>query len=228
MPLPVGGITLTNVFTLIGHFLGQDTTDTWRSEFHIYKSSGPPEPSDAIVEACVLYWEGNLITTATLDHLELRNATWGDIPYSLQAAIWTSPVGHAGTKTSAYGAEGTAGVGKEVVAYVRVTNSGPKPGKQFIRGFLDNGDIYASVGGQWIFLQSPAVPNVTDTKLQTLIAASGLNAFYGGTPDPRICTTHFSIKEYNINPLNLPFESSVSAIHLIRPSVNKATRKSKK
>lgn len=228
MPLPVGGITLPNVYTLIAHFLGQDSVNTWRSEFHIYQSTGQPLPTDAIIGAAKTYWLGNLQTTCKLDHLELRRATWGDIPYASQAALWVDSVGLFGLKVGAYGAEGTAGVGKEVVAYIRITNSGPKPGKQFIRGLLDNGDVYAQTGGQWVLITTGTPSNVNDTKYQTLLGSSGLTGYFGGSADPRVCTTHFSIKEYNINPANLPFESSISAMHLVGPTVNKAKRSNKK
>lgn len=228
MAFPPGGITLPNVYRLLAHFKGVDPTETWRSEFSIFASGAVPQPGDAIINAAEAYWRDNLRTDCFLDHLELRKATWGDVIFSQQSALWTSTVGLAGTKIAAYGAQGANAVGKEVVCYVRITNSGPKPGKQFLRQLLDEGDIAAVPGSPWQFLTPPMTPNVTDAKFQTLLGTTGITGFFGAIPDPRLCVIHFSIKEFNINPANLPFESSVSAMHIVGPSTNKPTRKNKK
>jgi hypothetical protein len=228
MPLPPGGLTLPNVYLVIGHFVAQDGVNTWRLETTIFQGSGTPAPTDAIITSIKNYYLDNLITTCKLDRLELRRRTWGNVPFSTQAAIWESTVGSFGNKVTSYGAEGSAGVGKEVVAFIRITNTGPKPGKQFIRGLLDNGDVYAEAGGQWIFLVGGGGPNVTNTKYQTILASTGMTGYFGGTADPRICVSHFSLKEYDADPTKLPFETSVNSMALVGVTTNKATRRNKK
>lgn len=228
MPLPPGGLGVPNAFVLIAHFRGVNPVDTWRSELHIFQSGAVPQIGDPVITAAIAFWRGNLRTDCFLDHLELRNAVFGNVIFSMQAAIWTDTLNQAGTKVTAYGAQGANAVGKEVAAYVRISNTGPKLGKAFLRQLLDEGDIAAVPGAAWVFLQAPQVPNVTQAKFLTLVNSSGLSGFFGGASNPHICVVHFSLKEWSINPLLLPFTSPATAMNLIGPTVNKATRKSKK
>lgn len=220
---------LTNGFELIGHFKGQDGINTWRNSIAIFDTSAVPAPSDPIVSAMETFWKHNLITSCHYDHSELRHWTRGDVPFSAEGAIWNSSLGAgAGTKTAAgaYSAEGTAGVGKEVVAFIRIATSPGKEGKMYLRGLLDNQDVFSQAGGQWIFI-TPGPPNVTPAKFSALVTTD-LGAFLGAV-NPRLCVVHFSVKNWNASagaPANAPFETPITSMTMVGPTVNKATRRS--
>lgn len=228
MTAVVPPVTLAHHYELIGHFIGADGVNKWRSSVVLFDSSAVPVDTDAIVTSMIDFWKRNLITTCHYDHTELRAWARGNQPFSTQAALWTSSnLAGFGTKSSggAYGAEGTEGLGKEVVASVKIDTTGPKPGRLFIRGLLDNGDAAAQAGGQWVEL-IPGPPNVTNTKFQLILGAT--IAPYFGTANPGLRVVHFSIKEWNANagnPLFSPFPSTVADMNYIGPTTNKATRK---
>jgi hypothetical protein len=219
-------LTLANVYTLIvkiGSTLATD--ETWRNTYDIFASAGPPAPTATIVETILDFAQRNLASTAQIFEAELRNWTFGPQPYGSGVPIWSETLVLPGTKVSAYGGEGPDAVGKEVVAFARRVNTGPKEGKLFLRGFLDTGDIAALTGAPWEFLTPPG--NVTPAKWDTNTSSSGLEAFFG-TVDPGLVVAHFSYKQYQIDPTRLPFYSRVTALPLVGPTTNKPTRKSKK
>lgn len=221
--------TLPNHYELIGHFLGQNGVDTWRNSIVVFQSSGQPQPTDPIIQAMVEWWRLNLITTCSYVKSELRAWTRGDVPFSNEGAIWNSTVGAGiGQKTNvaSYGAEGTAGVGKEVVGFVRIFNTIGREGKMFMRALLDNADVFSSAGGPWVFI-TPGPPNVTPTKFaNTAVNTIGL---YFGSANPGLRVVHFSIKHWNASggaTPDAPFGSDITSMQLVGPTLNKPTRKS--
>jgi hypothetical protein len=225
MPRPT--LHLANVYTLLIKF--QSTLvvgSTWRSSIDIWAPSGPPAPNDGVVTSWVAFAQRNLVPTAEIIEAELRAWQFGPQPYGTGIPIWQETLALVGTKAAAYGGVGANAVGKEVALFVRKTNTGPKEGKMFIRGFLDSGDIAALTGGPWQFL-TPGPPNVTDAKFQTNLTAAGVPGFIGG-PGPAYVVVHFSYKQYQVDPTRLPFFSLISTIHLVAPTVNKPTRKSRR
>lgn len=216
-------------YELIGHFKSPDGVDTWRSSIVIRQTAGIPAPSDAIVQAMVSFWRGNLITTAHYDHSELRNWSRGNVPFSTQGALWLDPTGAGlGEKTGAgrYPGEGTEGVGKEVCAFIRLSTGGPKQGKLFIRALLDNEDIAAQPGGPWVPIV-PGPPNVTNTNFQTVV--SNTIVAYLGAADPGLRVVHFSIKEWNLSGgslLTAPFSTPIASLSYTGPTTNRPTRRS--
>jgi hypothetical protein len=221
-------VTLANHFELIGHFKGADGVNTWRNSIVVKDSSGTPgDISNPIPEVCD-FWRRNLITVCNLDHIELRNWARGVQPYSQAPALWTSTQNcGAGTKSAsnAYGAEGSEGIGKEVVAFLRILSAPGKEGKMFLRGLFDESDVAAQAGGQWVFIV-PGPGNVTPAKFTTLMNATIQTYFLS---DPGLRVVHFPVKRYLANPTNpgnLPYSTTISDMSMVGPSVNKSTRKS--
>jgi hypothetical protein len=219
-------VSLLNTYTMIAHFKGTDPLQSWRSSFEFF-STAVPVPGGALENACADYWKANLRTDCTLDDIEVRNWSRGDLPFSLEGALFdSSAFAGAGTKTNVihYGAEGANAVGKEVACFIRIATSPGKEGKQFIRQLLDDGDIAAVPGSPWQFLV-PGPPNVTNTKFQAIVSGTVGPHFSG---DPRLVVVHFPLKEYLLAPTapaNQPFATLISSMTLIGPTVNKATRK---
>jgi hypothetical protein len=225
MPNPTLG--LAHHYRAIAHFHGVDPLETWRSSFEYVQTSAVPAPADAILVAMQNYWLANLRNDCTLDTIEVRNWTFGPQPFSQQQALFHKAIGNVGSKTVGYGAMGANAVGKEVAAYIRYSNTGPKNGKAFLRQLLDDGDIAAVPGSPWVFLQAPQVPNVTPAKFTTVFNSTSLSTYIGAV-DPGLRVVHFSLKKYLVDNTQLPFPSTILAVSLIGPTVNKATRKNKR
>lgn len=227
MPRIVPPVTLANHFELIVHMHGVDSTQKWRNSIVIKDTSGVPADTSSVVQLFVNFIRSNLRTDVFVDHIELRNWTRGDIPFSQEGAIYTSAQGAGpGQKTLVgnYGAQGANAVGKEVAAFIRIETSPGKIGKFFLRQLLDDGDIAAVPGSPWAFLV-PGPPNVTNTKFQNVVFNTIASGF---TTDPGYRVVHFPVKEYlaaPANPANQPFSTVISTMQLVGPTVNKATRK---
>jgi hypothetical protein len=215
-------------FQVVGHFRGVDPTETWRTELTVTQPANVPQPTDPIILAIRDYFRHNLRNDCFLDHIELRQWSFGPQPLAGRGALWELAVAQSGLKVSTYGAEGSAVqvLGKEVVAFVKQDTISAKPGKQFIRQLYDGQDIYAVAGSPWAY---GANPNVTATVYGTSTTAT-LGAYFGNAASPQICVVHFSKKNYDANPVtaNLPFSTAVTGMRLIGPTTNRPTRKNKR
>lgn len=227
MPGPNPGITLAHCYRVIGHFVGNGIGN-WREEWTILSSAAVPQYTDPIITACHDYFIGNLRDDCTLSSIELRQVSYGNLPFSQQGHIWVHAVGTPGNKDSIYGGNSSAQAptGLEVCGYVELFTTGPKPGKQFKRQMLDLVDVKATAGGEWIFAGGAA--HVNPTVFRSNSVNNGLATGYFGAHDPGFVVAHFSQKDYNINPANLPFSTPVTDFALIRPTLNKPTRKNPK
>jgi hypothetical protein len=223
---PNPAVTLPNCYRLIGHFSG-NTVGTWRSEWCIFKSAGAIAPGDAIVTAAHDYWIANLRDDCTLVKLEARTVTYGNVPFSLQGALWVSSVGTAGNKDSIYGGNSSvqAPTGLEVCGFVSMFTSGGKPGKQYIRQLLDLVDVNSVAGGEWKFAGGAA--HVNPTVFRSNSVNNGLATGYFGTKDPGFVVPHFSFKDWQLDHSTLPFHTAITDYALVRPTLNKPTRKNK-
>jgi hypothetical protein len=229
--MPIVPTEFPGHYVAIAEFQGPAGIRDWRSEFHIEGASGvTPQPNDAIINAIQNYWIHNLRNDAVLGTIQLRNWTYGPQPFAIGGGlpIWTKSVNIPGDKPFVYGAQGPNAAGREVVGFVKIETSGGRPGKQFLRVFLDELDITAVPGGEWSFDASPPA-NITPAKYHT-DAAALLGPFNASANPPRLCVVHFSTKKWNANPIaaNGPFSTPMTDIFLERPGVNKSTRKNKK
>lgn len=214
-----------NVFRIIAHFSQiADPTFTWRSTMDVFKSATNILPTDDIIGALRDFWLYNVSDTATLDVIEARNWTMGDVPFDLQGALWRDEIGIIGKKFDALG-YGSLGdpptpLGGEVCALVkRIPNDTGRSGSMFIRGFIDGGDVVGQTGGKWVY---KTVTRVTPAKFQGTIDNSGLRAFLG-VEDPGIVVIHHHELEDHAttaNCTNLTLRTTIS--------VNKQTRKSRR
>lgn len=214
-------------FQVVGHFLGNANGETWRSEVTV-EASTVPQPSDQVIQTARDYFLHNLRSDCTLDHIELRQWTYGPQPLNGRGALWTQPYQLTGEKVTTYGGEqaSPALTGKEVVAFVEHNTTGGKPGKQFIRQLLDLGDVGAVAGAPWEFLPSSRVTPAKFTNDAGLL----WNPFIATATLPRLVVVHFSKKNYNNNPVssNLPFSTTVLSLTLVGVTTNRPTRKSKR
>lgn len=228
--MPVTPTSLVDHYVLIAEFIGAGGQQPWRSEFHIEGTPGvTPGPTDSIVNECEGYWTACLRTDASLSSVQLRHWTYGLQPFSAQSTpIWIKAVGAAGTKTGPFGAQSTHPLGREVCAFIKLSTSQGKPGKQFLRLFIDELDVQAVAGGDWFLAASPPA-NVTQGNFHSVMNGS-IGPFVNAVSTPRLCVVHFSTKRWNANPVsaNAPFSSPVTDVALIRPANNKSTRKNKR
>lgn len=228
--MPIHPTTLPNHYVLIAEFEGAPGVQPWRSEFHIEGQAGGvvPGPTSAIVTACGQYWIDNLRDDALLATMTLRNWTYGQQPFGIGQPIYSVPVGSTGVKVATYGSQSTQPVGREVVAFVKIGNAGGRFGKQFLRGFLDNADVEALVGGEWRVKTNP--PAVVTPALFDAHSNAALAPFLNASSTPRLVVVHFSAKRWEAAQIvaNAPFSSPAIALHYERPGVNKSTRKNKR
>ena len=222
--------TFPDHYVLIAEFTGVAGTRPWRSELHIEGAVGTiPDPNSNIIQGAYQYWQDNLRTDATVQSLQLRHWTYGQQPFNAQSLpIWVRSINTGGNKTVAYGGEGPNPAGRELCGFVKIFNTGGRPGKQFLRYYLDEVDVTAVSGGEWALDASP--PAHVTTAAYHVIVSNRLGPFNASAPAPRFCVVHFSSKRWNANPnsTNAPFSSPMTDMQLIGPTVNKSTRKNKK
>lgn len=220
-------LTLANTYTLIvesGNLT--DPSIRWRNTWDIH-ATVEPQSSDAIISAITDFHLSNLRTDCGIFLLTLRNWSQGPQPFASRPFLWEDiQAGIAGLKTSAlpagYGAEGVGNQsipGSAVLFCKRLTAGQNKASNLFLRGLLDDADIVAETGGQYVFT---AAPNVTGAKFTT-IANSRLAGFVGVSADPGIVIVH--VGNHSAGPA---FSSPVTSVVLVKPSQNKQTRKNKK
>jgi hypothetical protein len=219
--------TFANHFQVVGHFIGADITEKWRTELTVVGTT-QPAPTDPIILAIRDYYRHNLRDDCQLAEIELRAWTFGPQPLAGRGSLWVLPLNLSGEKTVTYGGMQASPqlTGKEVVAFVKINTTGGKPGKQFIRQLYDLGDIGAVAGAPW-----ETLPTARVTPATYLVEANAtLSPYFGGSTNPGLCVVHFSKKNYNANPVtaNLPFSTGTSSMTLVGPTTNKPTRKNKK
>ena len=223
-------LTLANCYTLIVESENPQNTGTnWRNTWDIYSSTGAPAPGAAIINALVAFHQANLRTECDIAKLTLRNWSQGPQPFAARPFIWEQFLGHAvapGLKTSAspagYGSEasGTQQVpGSTVLFAKRTTGAGSRATNMFMRGILDDGDVYAYTGGKPLLLTAAVVNPTSFNTVQNHFLSSYLTA----TADPRLIIVH--VGNHYMGP---PFASSMDALEMVNVSENKLTRKNKR
>lgn len=223
-------LTLADAYTLIVELENpQAAGGTWRNTWDIYSSAGAPAQGSAIVNALVAFHQANLRTECDIAKLTMRNWSQGPQPFASRPFIWEQFLGASvapGLKTSSsptgYGSEssGTQIVpGSTVLFAKRTTGAGSRATNMFMRGILDDGDVYAYTGSKPLLLPTAVV---NPTSFNT-ICQHWLSGYFVATADPRLCIVHVGNKY--VGP---PFESSMADLQMVDVSQNKQTRKNKR
>jgi len=223
-------LTLTNAYTLIVESENpQVTGQTWRNTWDMFSSTGAPAPGAAIINAIVAFHQANLRDECDIAKLTMRNWSQGPQPFADRPFIWEQFLGHAvapGLKSSAsptgYGSQssGTQIVpGSTVLFAKRTTGAGGRASNMFLRGILDDQDVYAYSGGKPLLSPTAAV----DPTTFNVIAEHWLSSYFVGTADPRLIIVH--VGNHYAGPA---FETSMTALEMVDVSQNKQTRKNKR
>lgn len=193
MPGPTPAVTLADTYTIIVHMHNVfDPTIKWRNTHVVqYPLAQVPTPADQFIADIAAFHGDNLTDNCAVDEIEVRPWSFGNVPFSQQGALFRHTVNIVGTKAAilAYNGHGNEEMGGEVCALVeRISTGTGRKGHMFLRGLLEDLDVAAFAGGQWVY---KANPNVTPAKFASIVE-NRISAYLGAAALPGLGMVRFS------------------------------------
>jgi hypothetical protein len=195
----------------------------WRNTYTFY-SATTPVLGAGIVAALATYTVGLIHSDASAVLFDVYNWARGRQPYPLGSPIISYPAADAGTADTYWSHLVTPYVPAAGLICLRVDkpcDTAGKPGRNFLRGLLGEGDTDAVSGGPPLL--TTTVANL-QANLGSVIAAAGLAVYFNaGTGGQHLAQIRFGGK-----PAAVQGVSEINGFSVIEATANKLSRKNKK
>lgn len=199
----------------------------WTNELYLAHSE-PFTPDDtwAVLPPIRDYYIGNISNNGFIEHITgyhvyQRHAGETNVEHP---PIFQKDYHTAGNRNAAYGASTPHGdpLPKDVAIYVKLSTSGGRSGKQFLRCNLWEGEVISVEAGAWAF--NEADDRFTTARFNTLVGTTLAQVMGGGTHvgDGQLVVPHLLFTQ--LGDTRTAFLTNVTGVHAIRPTWNKAHR----